>query len=133
MSTLPDKADPLRDRVFILVWKESDMARLRSIGSGDMFWEGFRVEPLVEGALLDKLGDAEAWGRCEFVMRHERTGIVLEHVFSAGGKAPSGQKDGLMSVSMRGTYLFAPPAPPDPFVRRVGAALRGLVRGLVGG
>jgi len=98
------------DRVFVLMWRSVDLAVLVSLGSGEMFWESFMVEPLAQGPRLAKLMDAEAWKKQEFTLRHERTGLLLS-IFSAGDEPPSRSDEGIITVTLRGTYGFAP-APP---------------------
>lgn len=116
------------DRVFILAWRGNDLARLRSEGGSEMFWERFRVEPLVAGALLEKLFDPELWNKADFALRHERTGSVLESVFSAGGQPPSPvEPDGRLLISIRGTYMFTPPSSTPSALRRLGTKLRKLL------
>ena len=103
------------DRDFILVWKVRDVGRLRSIGSREMFWETFVLEPLGL-PLAACLEDRDAWGLCEFALRHERTGAVLDKVFSPGGATPDPPPSVATStrpscVTLRGTYCFRPSAP----------------------
>jgi hypothetical protein len=94
-----------------------------------MFWESFRVEPLVKGAMLAKLLDPETWSSADFVLRHERTGVVLDDVFSAGGRPPLFLKrDDPLHVSIRGTYTFTPPVRTPSFLGRLGAKLRAFVK-----
>jgi hypothetical protein len=108
----------LHDRVFVLAWRGVDVARMRSTGSGEMFWESFRVEPLRGDALPAVVLDAGAWSRDELTMRHERTGIVMPYVLTAGGRAPSlvpnlarrlARHGSCAVVEIRGTYSFVAP------------------------
>lgn len=105
-----DAPNAVSDRVFVLVWRGADIARLRSRGSPEMFWETFLVEPLTV-ASRDKVFDAEAWGHVEFVLRHERTGVKLKNVFSSGGHPPRLDGTGGITVTLRGTFMFSPPDP----------------------
>jgi hypothetical protein len=117
--------DALANRVFVLHWQGTPVARLRSLGVSDMFWESFCVEPMVQGELLDRLLDSAVWDRCEFTLHHEPTGTVVPHFFCPRGQPPSrAQANGSMTVLLRGTSFFPlPAAPPASRLRRLGRAL----------
>jgi hypothetical protein len=68
----------------------------------DMFWESYRIEPLVEDEQERQrlLSDAELWLRCEFVYRSRRFGAVAPFAFPAGSPFPEAGR-----VTMRGLYL----------------------------
>ena len=122
MST---RSEMLSDRVFILASHGTDLARLISRGSSEMFWESFLVEPLAKDAIPAKLLDADIWSEVDFVLRHERTGIIIENVFSAGGHPPSRlEPNKSLHVRIRGTYTFTPPARPASFLKWIIARLR---------
>ena len=115
----------LVNRVFVLYWQGTPVARLRSLGVSDMFWESFCVEAMVQGELLDGLLDSAVWDRCEFTLRHERTGTVVPSFFCPRGRPPSReQANGPITVLLRGTAFFPlPAAPAASRLRRLGQAL----------
>lgn len=120
-----DPVAALADRTFVLLLAGNPLARLRSRGSGEMFWETFVVEPLAPGdELAPEVLDTELWKHCSFTLQHERTKCALE-VFSAGGAPPRRYPPaGQLMVELRGSYTFVPPANvPVPWWRRVLAAI----------
>lgn len=76
-----------------------------------MFWEMFDVTAFDSQRLSEVTFDESAWHACEFSVRHESTGHVLE-VMSAGGRPPKIHDDGRVSVELRGTYAYVPPKKP---------------------
>ena len=110
MSGGQEVAVVLSDRVFWLTRRGDRqgelLARLSSLGSSEMFWEIFKVEPLErEHEVL--LLEPDPWRRCEYRLWHQRTGAELE-VFSAGGMPPRRTQGGDWVVDLRGTYMFIP-------------------------
>lgn len=136
------------DRVFTLLWRTTTVAdapdatyrqplaatprlvpvaTLRSLGPDDMFWERFAVTP--HQPEHPALYDRDAWDRCDFILRHERTGILIEDVFSAGRGAPF-ERGGDLAVTLRGTSFFVPPPPTIAHrLARLAHALRRRVSG----
>lgn len=78
------------------------VAELTDLRFADMFWDSYRIEPLIEDLAEREalLTSPDRWHACEFVYRNRRFGLVAEKAFPTGGLFPESGR-----ILMRALYL----------------------------